>query len=533
MKNPARTIPGIFLPRNSGLARALAILVLTWLTSVPVSRGQPTATLTTLYAIASSDSNTGGIPNSLIQGSDGNFYGTTTGDDTNGYTFGTVFMLTPAGALTTLYNFPGGDGGGFPVGGLVQGSDGSFYGTTAGGYSPIGETGFLTSVATIFKITPDGAFTLLHTFHGGSNEAQPMSSLTQGSDGNFYGTGGAGANGSLFMITPAGDFSTFYSFTDGTDGRVPIGSLVQGSDGNFYGTTSGVEGNVGSPGVYDGTVYKITPAGVHTTLYTFTGGTEPGFPSTGLTLGSDGNFYGATSVGSANPYGTIFKITPDGTFTTLYSLKGGNDGGNPDTTLVQGSDGNFYGTTPGSPLGATEYGTLFRVTPAGAFTTLYTFTYGSDGTYPSSLIQGSDGNFYGTTGEPDALTGGTIFQLTVHPAFFEGETALGNGIYYLMFPNGDYFGYYSFLTDPDYIYHFDLGYEYVFDANDSQGGVYFYDFASSDYFYTSPTFPFPYLYDFGLNSVVYYYPDPNNPGHYNTDGMRDFYVFSTGQIITK
>ena len=119
------------------------------------------------------------------------------------------------------------------------------------------------------------------------------------------------------------------------------------------------------------------------------------------------------------------------------------------------------------------------------------------------------------------------------PAFFDGETALGSGVYYLTFPDGNSFGYYSFLSDPDYIYHFDLGYEYVFDANDGQSGAYFYDFASSDFFYTSPIFPFPYLYDFGLNSVVYYYPDPNNPGHYNTDGRREFYVFSTGQIITK
>ena len=119
------------------------------------------------------------------------------------------------------------------------------------------------------------------------------------------------------------------------------------------------------------------------------------------------------------------------------------------------------------------------------------------------------------------------------PAFFNGEVALSNGVYYLAFPSGNYFGYYSFLPNPAYLYHFDLGFEYVFDAADGKNGVYFYDFASSTFFYTSPTFPFPYLYDFTLNSVLYYYPDPNNAGHYNTDGIRYFYDFNTGTIITK
>ncbi len=120
------------------------------------------------------------------------------------------------------------------------------------------------------------------------------------------------------------------------------------------------------------------------------------------------------------------------------------------------------------------------------------------------------------------------------PTFFDGEVAVGNGVDYLAFPqNGSVFGYYSRLSNPNYIYHFDLGYEYVYDAGDNQGGVYLYDFASNSFFYTSSNFPFPYLYDFNLNSVVYYYPDPNNPGRYNTNGTRYFYVFATGQIISQ
>ena len=125
------------------------------------------------------------------------------------------------------------------------------------------------------------------------------------------------------------------------------------------------------------------------------------------------------------------------------------------------------------------------------------------------------------------------YDVTLVPAFFDGEVSLGNGVYYLTFPSGNFFGYYSFLTNPAYIYHFDLGYEYVFDANDGNAGVYFYDFKSNDFFYTSPGFPFPYLYDFNLQSTVYYYPDPSRAGHYNTDGIRYFYVFNTRQIIIK
>jgi hypothetical protein len=119
----------------------------------------------------------------------------------------------------------------------------------------------------------------------------------------------------------------------------------------------------------------------------------------------------------------------------------------------------------------------------------------------------------------------------LHPAFFSGEVSLGNGVYYLQFPNGTPFGYYSYLTDPHWIYHFDMGFEYWFDANDGQSGIFFYDFASNHFFYTSPSFPFPYLYDFSLNTVLYYFPDLNRPGHYTTN-PRYFYNFATGQIIT-
>ena len=140
-----------------------------------------------------------------------------------------------------------------------------------------------------------------------------------------------------------------------------------------------------------------------------------------------------------------------------------------------------------------------------------------------------------TSGDTDdvALSALQVADALNYSPFFNGQVALSNGVYYLSFPSGNYFGYYSYLTDPHYVYHFDLGYEYVFDAADGHAGVYLYDFKSGHFFYTSPSFPFPYLYGFGLNTVLYYYPDPNNPGRYNTNGVRYFYNFATGQIITE
>ncbi len=141
----------------------------------------------------------------------------------------------------------------------------------------------------------------------------------------------------------------------------------------------------------------------------------------------------------------------------------------------------------------------------------------------------------------DGSDGSAAIQIIEVPAadvalpssFFTGEAALGNGVYYLSFADGNYFGYYSYLSDPHYVYHFDLGYEYAFDARDGNNGVYLYDFKSEHFFYTSPVFPFPYLFDFSLNTVLYYYPDPGNPGHYNTNGYRFFYRFDTGAIFVQ
>jgi uncharacterized repeat protein (TIGR03803 family) len=308
-----------------------------------------------------------------------------------------------AQTFTTLANFSGGAG---PVSGVVQGTDGSFYGTTqAGGSSNNG---------TVFKVTPSGALTVLHSFCSQppcTDGATPKAGLRQASDGNLYGTtsgGGAAKAGTVFKITPDGALTVLYSFCSQVgcaDGTVPQAGLIQASDGNFYGTTSGGENN-DSPVLTGGTVFKITPSGSVTTLYSFcnhSGQCNDGSNSfAGLIQASDGNFYGTTWGGGTNNVGTVFKVTPGAGRTTLYSFCAQAvcaDGAEPVSGLMQASDGNFYGTTP--TAGANGDGTIFKITPGGLLNTLYAFCPHvgcGDGSAPSAgLIQGSDGNFYGTT----------------------------------------------------------------------------------------------------------------------------------------
>ncbi len=486
------------------------------------ARAQIPTTFTVLHSFDGSAD--GFFPASpLVEGADGNFYGTTRGGAS---TPSTVYQITPSGTLTTLHTF-GAPSVIFEHSALLVGSDGNFYGTTIND----GANGF----GTVFQITPAGVFTDLHDFTS-SEGYEGYGPLLQGSDGNFYGTnyyGGAFGYGTVYQLTPAGVLTVFVNFNKVTGSFYPNSGLVQGSDGNFYCTLS-----LGTYSTVTGVV-KITPAGALTALYNIPEGTTSGAYQTSLAQGTDGDFYGTTSaLFQDNAYaslGTVFQINPSGTFKTLFSFTADSNGSNPVGPLIQAEDGNIYGTTRGTEMagGDNSLGTVFQVTTSGTLTTLHTFA-GNDGEGANGLVQGRDRSFYGTNAYGGISNGGTIYKLTVttHPAFFAGEVSLGDGAYYLAFPDGTRFGYYSYLTDPNYIYHFDLGYEYVFDADDGNSGIYLYDFASDDFFYTSRTFPYPYLYDFSLNTVLYYYPDPNNLGHY-TSNPRYFYDFATQTIITK
>ena len=352
---------------------------------------------TLLYSFVGG-SNDGATPyHSLIQASDGDFYGSTlTGGSSNG---GTIYQITPSGTETIVHSFAGS-----PYAGVLQGSDGNFYGTTANG----GTSGR----GTVFELTPIGSETVLYSFPAGSSD--PYCGLIQGSDGNFYGTTGAGGTndaGTVFKITPSGTETVLHAFptVGGSDGQTPYAGVIQGSDGNFYGTTY----FGGSSGF--GTVFKVTPGGVETVLYSFAGGSGDGAnPYAGVVQGSDGNFYGTTYQGGASGNGTVFKITPNGIETVVYSFAGGSsDGANPVAGVIQGSDGNFYGVTYSG--GANALGTVFKMTPSGTETILHAFAGGSsDGANPqANLVQGVDGNLYGSTVAGGSSADGTFFKVAL------------------------------------------------------------------------------------------------------------------------
>jgi uncharacterized repeat protein (TIGR03803 family) len=345
----------------------------------------------------------------------------------------------------TLVNFDGTNGWSVYAG-LAQGTDGNLYGTTEfGGTNNPSECSTL-ACGTVYKMTPGGTLTTIHSFCAEPNCADgwlpsPDGALALGTDGSFYGVtnvGGASASsgpcapsggcGTIFKITPSGAWTPLYNQCSQANCADSNGSnysgVVRGADGNLYGTmpvagaTSGPLCASGYPGAGCGTIFKITPEGAFTTIYNFcsqSNCTDGGSPFTGLVSGTDGNLYGMTSVGGANGAGTIFKMTLNGKLTTLHSFGSadGNCGGFICSPMIQASNGNFYGVTLGG--GANGAGTFFEITPAGAFTTLYNFcskTNCADGNNPFGLVQASDGNFYGATEIGGTDGDGTLFEVT-------------------------------------------------------------------------------------------------------------------------
>jgi uncharacterized repeat protein (TIGR03803 family) len=390
-----------------------------WLV-VPWARGAVTVT-----TLVSFDDSNGSIPwGGLVQGGDGSFYGTTSIG--GAYGLGTVFRMSPTGTLTTLHSFRLDGDGGLPQAGLTLGSDGLLYGTTRDAPEYRG---------TVFKITTNGDLTTLVWFNG-TNGASPWNgALIQAGDEGFLGMTADGGNtnttphgyGTVFGITPNGSFTNLHLF-DYTTGCCPYGGLVEGVDGNFYGTTSS-GGRLGG-----GTVFKLTPSGLHTELASFSHlGTNGLVPFSALVQGRDGDFYGTTTQGGASygdptsvnsgGFGTVFKISPGGDLSTLFSFHGTN-GAYPYASLTEGVDGNFYGVTlwggaftnqlflGGSYAG---YGTIFRITPKGVFTSLVSFAGTNGAGVLGSLVLGKDGHFYGTTQRGGGHGLGTVFRLDIYP----------------------------------------------------------------------------------------------------------------------
>jgi uncharacterized repeat protein (TIGR03803 family) len=348
----------------------------------------------------------------LILGGDESFYGTTSRGGT-GVTnpAGTVFRMTPAGDVTTLYTFDFQLTGDTPYAGVIDGGDGKLYGTTRGTGAYLGN---------VFRV--GSGFLDLHGFSGfffGQDGSHPEAGLVLGDDGKLYGTtsdGGASNIGTVFRVATDGTgYAIVHSFTGflgSATGVTPRGGLVKGVDGNFYGTTSGSGGGASS----NGTVFRITPMGVVTTIHSFAG-TDGSFPSGTLILASDGKLYGTTSNGGAHGNGTVYRIGTEGNgFATLHSFDLAAGEGSGTTGMMEAGDGNFYGTTMSG--GAGFLGTVFVVTPTGGFATVASFSSAGGAGYSprGPLVQGGDGYLYGTTfsgGNAPSCPGGcgTVFKV--------------------------------------------------------------------------------------------------------------------------
>jgi uncharacterized repeat protein (TIGR03803 family) len=362
----------------------------------------------TFTSLLDFESTTGDGPEALVRGVDGNFYGVAWSGGS--HLEGTAFRITPTGTLTTVYDFCSQSSctdGANPQW-LMLGIDGNLYGGTSQGGDPS-----CAGCGVILKLTDSGAFSVVYAFPLSSG-ARPWG-LIQGVDGSLYGvanSGGANDYGSVFKLTTAGQLTVLHSFCSQAkcvDGSFPSGTLIQSGNGTLYGATE----SGGAKGI--GTIYKLAPDGTFTTLHSFVG--KDGSSPVMLMQGADNIIYGLTSNGGAIGQcpnssvgcGTLFQITTAGQLTTLYSFcaqSGCADGTNP-STLVQGSDGNLYGgTSLGGVLSCGRYqdgcGTLFQFTSAGTLTTLHTFE-ATDGDSPNVLLQDTDGSFYGVT-----LNGGDV-----------------------------------------------------------------------------------------------------------------------------
>lgn len=344
---------------------------------------------------------------------------------------------------TTTSNYPDGE---TPMAELIQGADGNYYTTTNGGGTggcPSTVEGTTEGCGAVVKITSTGGVSVVYSFpydsttNRAANGLGPQAGLVQGPDGNFYGVTTAGGTegtsfcttavgitgcGTIFKLTPAGKVTVLHDFCGpngcgslATDGAVAMGRLVIGSNGYLYGTT---ESGGFAEGLYNqGTIFRISRSGTYEILHLFTGAANTGDgenPTAGLTLAANGDFYGTTEFGGASGFGTVFKMTPAGTVTVLHSFAEGDpDGQQPMGALVQASDGNLYGTCYAG--GANNVGTVFRISTSGTFQKLYDFTQatGSVGNLPrAGLIQASDGNLYGTAWESGDGGPGSIYQIT-------------------------------------------------------------------------------------------------------------------------
>ena len=369
-----------------------------------IYRREATGEVTTVHAFQGED---GARPyGSLFRAGDGALYGTASEGGATGA--GTLFRIDDTGDFSVLHAFTSGVDGRAPVE-LMQARDGYFYGVTY--YDGPGTGG------TVFRLGPGNAFQTLHAFSPAPSH--PASGVIQATDGSFYGTTQVSyqSGGAVFRLSPTGELTILHEFQNapGTNGSWFPSGLIQATDGFLYGTVSYYT----YPG--QGAVFRIRTTGEDFSVVRLFSLNERGLPKQGVIQASDGNFYGTTpsQVDWTQPDlpqvgGTVFRMDASGNVTTLHAFE--HDLTNPNAPLVEGPDGALYGTTglPYFPTTSSALGTVFKVTKSGVFTELYAFSLGQ-GILQGGLTRAPDGRLYGVTGRETGTSGlGTIFR--VEPA---------------------------------------------------------------------------------------------------------------------
>jgi len=380
-------------------------------------------TFTVLYSFPGFTGDGLGPLGYLVRDGAGNLYGTTFEGGTGIGGEGTVFKIDKSENETVLVNFNSSNGS-FPNSGLILDKDGNLYGPAKEGPGGAG---------VLFRVSPKRDEKVLYAFQGCLNCHRlrgPQGALSMDSAGNLYGAVYAGGHsgigcppydcGALFKLDTAGKLHTLYMFS-GDDGDSPAGPLLQDSAGNLYGTAQ-YGGNLAcpiAPGQGCGTVYKLATSGKLTVLYTFTGGPDGGLPGSALVMDKANNLYGVAAGGNGNcegGCGVIFKLTPAGDLTVLYTFSGGADGNYPNDPLALDAKGNLYGSTAGEFISEfSPFGNVFELTASGKFIVLHNLNGATDGQTPfSGLIRDAAGNLYGTAfaGGENGLGHGTVFKVT-------------------------------------------------------------------------------------------------------------------------
>jgi uncharacterized repeat protein (TIGR03803 family) len=372
------------------------MLWLAYVAATSIAYAQTTYSETVLHNFGSPPK--GANPTSgLIRDAVGNLYGTTPNGGTAGA--GVVFKVDSAGRETVLYSFTGGADGANPYAGVIGDSAGNLYGTTVNG----GTAG----AGVVFRVDAAGRQTVLYNFMGGIDGSNPYGGVIRDSAGSLYGTtevGGGSNAGVVYSLDTTGNEKVLYSFMGGADGGGPRAGVIRDSAGNLYGTAyyGGTRGA--------GTVYKLGPAGHETVLYNFTGGTDGGEPLAGVIRDSSGNLYGTTSYGGTASAGVVYQVSTVGQETVLYRFTGGVDGQWPFGGVIRDSAGNLYGTAYAG--GADNAGVVYELDAAGQETVLYNFTGRTDGGSPwAGVIRDSAGNLYGATSDGGASACGAAYEL--------------------------------------------------------------------------------------------------------------------------